>query len=154
MNLLPSLSFPLSFPLSSRKSALPVEPWWRLAPSRDIAPCFSPYRAAMIKPKLAFHAVQAVINDTLHLPSTERGSDRSMPPPLPSASSPRDATLSMPLTPSLPRLFILTGSISRDIRYASHGHGNTSNSVALSRRATIFRGRWGVIGGHRLYRTG
>ena len=53
------------FVLSSRKSALSGEACWRRAPR--IAACFSPYRAAMIKPELAFHAVEAVINDTLHL---------------------------------------------------------------------------------------
>lgn len=32
-----------------------------------IAACFSPYRTAMIKLELAFHAVETVINNTLHL---------------------------------------------------------------------------------------
>lgn len=89
----------------------------------------------MIKPKLAFHAVQAVINDTLHLSSTESEREREKEDPIDRRllSLPIAARRHSRCLPSLSRLFILTGSISRDIRYASHGH--TVTRVILSRLA-------------------
>ena len=154
------------FVLSSRKSALSGEACWRRAPR--IAACFSPYRAAMIKPELAFHAVEAVINDTLHLrrfygARARSRSDRWLL--FPSLSLYLSLSLSLTLRErreTFSRLFILTGSISRDIRYAGTVTrvillrvvaADTPGFFAEARDERSVAAGTSVIGG-RLYRTG